>query len=356
MGAERLGVLWPYNLPAGVGLAAEGDGPDGSNTLLAGHPETDAIVIAFTNTFGLAMSWSSRFLMLLLAAAARPAAGQAPPAPDSAKAPPGAELLLPIGSFVLPGLGQYVQGAPLAGLGFSTTAVLGVAISQTGNPVTPALGGLPRKGDDQLANQGAHLTVTAGALSAYDAFRRAIPALQREGKYRFLPRDETVGDLLSAPFDVRFLSRWTTWLDLGYTAAVVGLVLGQRDDGVGYEPFRWRDAPFVTSLSFNAAVGEEAWFRGWLLPLFHQNLGKRFWVANGLQAAIFAGLHVPQAEEVAVAIGAWALYEGWLVRRNDWSIRESVFHHFWYDVAVVTATLLLDETPEIQLTFPAIRF
>jgi hypothetical protein len=32
-----------------------------------------------------------------------------------------------------------------------------------------------------------------------------------------------------------------------------------------------------------------------------------------------------------------------LTRRNGWSIRESIFHHFWYDVLVASATLLADE-------------
>lgn len=292
-----------------------------------------------------------------LALTVLPLGAQEPHRPDGGRAPWGAEFLIPFGSLIVPGLGQYLRGDVLPGLGFSAAAVAGAVVAGMGNPNTVAVGELPRDGQDQIANQGAHVSVTAGALSLYDAFRAAVPALQREGKYDFLATDERIGDLLWAPVDPRFLTRWTTWIELAYTAGVVGLVLSQRDDGVAYERYHGRDAAFITSLSLNAGVGEEALFRGWLFPLFHQNFGRRFWLANALQAGIFGGAHVPQAEEFAIAITAWALYEGWLVRRNDWSIRESIFHHFWYDIFVGTATLLVDEVNgQLRLTLPPVRF
>ncbi len=184
-----------------------------------------------------------------------------------------------------------------------------------------------------------------------------MPGLQSQGKYDFLVRRESVGDLLSAPFDHRFLQRWTTWVDLAQTVAVTALVLSERKSGVAYQPFRPHDAAWLTSASMNAAIGEEALFRGWLLPLLHQNTGRRFWLANGMQATLFGAAHLPDAEWFAAYIGAWAAWEGWVVRRNEWSIRESIFHHFWYDVAVITASLLTQERDrEVRITFPVISF
>lgn len=96
--------------------------------------------------------------------------------------------------------------------------------------------------------------------------------------------------------------------------------------------------------------------RGWLLPMLYQKAGQRFWLANATQAGIFGALH-PNAGAYAAVIAASALYDGWVTRRNDWSIRESIFKHFWYDVAVVAATFLADErTGRIQVTFPTIWF
>jgi hypothetical protein len=55
--------------------------------------------------------------------------------------------------------------------------------------------------------------------------------------------------------------------------------------------------------------------------------------------------------------GAWGLWQGWLVRHDDWSVREAVFNHFWYDFAVVTAAALADEKPaSVRIGFPTIRF
>jgi D-alanyl-D-alanine carboxypeptidase len=50
--ASRQAVLHAYNLPYGVLITAEGDGP-GVNTLAAFHKGSGLIIIAFTNVFGL---------------------------------------------------------------------------------------------------------------------------------------------------------------------------------------------------------------------------------------------------------------------------------------------------------------
>lgn len=261
---------------------------------------------------------------------------------------------MPFASIAVPGLGQYLQGGTMGGLGHTGTAVLAAVVATGGSPdpFPVSVSGFPRGADEQLRHQAAYVAVTTGMLSAWDSFQRSVPLLQAEGKYGFLPEDRASHlDLLAAPFDLRHLGRWTTWVHLGYTAAVAGLILDRRRSDIAYAPFRGHDAAFVTSLSMNAAVGEEALFRGWLLPVFTQSTGS-FWGANALQAGLFGLGHVDAAEEFAAAIGAWALYEGWLTRRNDWSLGESIFHHFWYDVAVLAATLLRDERAHLGLSLP----
>jgi membrane protease YdiL (CAAX protease family) len=300
------------------------------------------------------------FAVLVLCASAAPplTAQQGDTLVRSGEARRGSEFLTPLGSWFLPGLGQYIERAPLAGVAYSATALAGMAVSLSAGDVGwSGADPLPRDAGDQFAFQGMHVQQTAGFLSGWDAFSRAVPALQAQGRYDFLTTPESVGDLLTAPFDVRFLSRPTTWLHLAYTGVITAIVLGERNPGTEYEPFHPRDAAFLTAMSFNAGVGEEAAFRGWLMPVLYQNSGQRFWLSNTVQAGIFGGLHAATAREFAAVIGGWALYEGWLTRRNDWSIRESIFHHFWYDVAVVTAILLADERAgPMQLTFPTIRF
>jgi membrane protease YdiL (CAAX protease family) len=254
-------------------------------------------------------------------------------------------------------MGQYLQHAPAAGVAFTGTAVAGYALFLSGDQDAATATDLPRTPAGQRAFIGAGLATTAGALSAYDSFHRSLAALQGQGKYRFVTSHDPPGSLLLAPFDVRMLKRWTTWVDLAYTGAVtLILVSTETAPGKQYLPFRTRDGAFVTALSYDAGVGEEALFRGWLYPVLHQNLGGRVWLSNGLQAAIFGGLHVPQAKSFALVIATWAFYEGWLTRRNGWSVRESVFHHFWYDVAVGAATLATQEQATVTIVFPAVRF
>lgn len=271
---------------------------------------------------------------------------------DTARsAPRGAELLIPLSGLLVPGAGQYIHGAWGPGLGYTASAVGGYALyarEERGLDTRH----LPRDGDGQLATSGLFLASGASYLSAYDAFARGIRDLQREGKYRFLTGHAPVGDLLTAPFDPAFLGRWTTWAHLAWTGVIVAVVLDDREPGVAYRPLVARDVGFATALSLSAGIGEEAAFRGWLLPLLHQNTAERFWLSNALQAALFGAGHIGGAGRYSALIGGWALYEGWLTRRNGWSVRESIFHHFWYDLAVVTATFLTDRRVAVALSFP----
>lgn len=299
------------------------------------------------------------YTIVVSALLAAPLSAQEPvsdPEPAPARSGSGSEFLIPLGSLIVPGLGQYLNGASLHGVAYTGVALGGYLLSSVGDDTGETLDGPPHRAEDQLAQQAAHTALTSGFLSAWDSFHRAVPMKQTRGEYGFLGERETVGDLLTAPFDHRFLGRWTTWVDLAATAGVLAFALSGNDPKGPYHPFGVNDGAYVVSLSMNAGVGEEALFRGWLLPMLYQNLGGRFWLANGLQATMFGALH-PRASWFAMFITASAAWEGWLVRRNDWSIRESVFHHFWYDVAIVTAALLTDERgTEVRITFPVISF
>jgi Type II CAAX prenyl endopeptidase Rce1-like len=263
----------------------------------------------------------------------------------------GSDFWLPFASLFVPGTGQYATGSPLVGARFTTAAVAGYALYFTGDAAGAQLTDLPRMPAGQRALVGLELANVSGFLSAYDAFHRALPNLQREGKYTFMTAHESPGRVLLAPFDPHLLRRWTTWIDLAHTGIVTTIfVLSETKAGKRYAPFRLHDGAFATSLAFGAGTGEEAAFRGWLYPLLYQNLGRRAWLANGIQATIFGGLHVPQAGVFAADIAAWGFYEGWLTRRNGWSVRESVFHHFWYDAVVIAATLLTQGARSVTIS------
>jgi membrane protease YdiL (CAAX protease family) len=278
-----------------------------------------------------------------------------PVTPDSSRRPMlGSEFVLPLTGFVVPGLPQFAHRALLAGLGYLGTALTGYALadSSVGRLSEDTL---PWHGRDQIADLGFSVLMSASWFSPWDAFHRAVPRLQARGKYTFLPQRENIGSLLSAPFDFRFLRRKTTWVALGETAVITTLILSQREDGV--PPFRGQDLGYSAGVSMGAAVGEEAFFRGFLMPVLHQNTGRRFWLANGIQGSIFGGLHYDdEFPAVAAIIAVSSMYTGWVVRRNDWSLREAVFHHFWYDAFVFTAGFLSEKDRMFRITVPPIRF
>jgi membrane protease YdiL (CAAX protease family) len=269
--------------------------------------------------------------------------------PEQAPAPrkrKGSEFWLPMGSLFLPGLGQYVQGAPLAGLGFTATAAGGYTLgflaldSEEDDPGED----LPRSFSQQAAVFGFQLGADTGFVSAYDSFHRSLPALKERGRYGFLDVREPTGRLLLAPFEMGHLKRPRTLVPLALTAALAGiLVASERDEAKEFLPFRAHDGLFALGVSYNAGVSEEAYFRGYLFALLHQRLGRRFWLSNGLQALVFGAGHVSAGSPVPWPQMLFGYYQGIVTHKNRGSIRESIFQHFWYDVIVITATFLADE-------------
>jgi len=264
--------------------------------------------------------------------------------PDTTPHP--GRIWLALGSLFLPGLGQYAQGAPLAGGAFSGVALGGLLLYSGSDSSLIEGGALPLDNETRKAFLGAQVFQTAGELSAYDSFRRTTRTLQPFGRYRFLTKHEPVERLLTAPFDPTFLKRWTTWVGLAYTGTVA--LIDSHDPNRMKRSLTHQDVLFGGMVSLNAGIGEEALFRGWLYPMMYESFHQRFWLANGVQAGIFGTLH-PDAGWFAVMIAGWAFYQGWLTRHNAWSVRESIFQHFWYDVV---ATLVeMGDSRQVTLSF-----
>ena len=52
-----------------------------------------------------------------------------------------------------------------------------------------------------------------------------------------------------------------------------------------------------------------------------------------------SGRYTPMRSGSPRVIAGWAFYQGWLTRRNGWSVRESIFQHVWYDVMAILLEL-----------------
>jgi membrane protease YdiL (CAAX protease family) len=234
-------------------------------------------------------------------------------------------------SFV-PGLGHFYLGKPMAG-----TAILAAELGLITTSFSLAYEGK----DPELAMLGFLTSQDMLLYSLHDVYRGARRMRSEAGYAHPLP-DEGLFDHLTAIVDVRFLTRWTTLTVLSVPAALAAASLqdGQSMEG---ESIKYKFlTPFTISL--NASLGEEAFFRGFLFPELEHRIGTP--AAMALSAIAFGMLHYNPAYtdlEVALSLGTTTLfgaYMNWLVKRNDYSLRESIFIHFWWDMLLIGAQAL----------------
>lgn len=269
---------------------------------------------------------------------------------------PRSEFWRPLGSFFLPGLGQWAEGQSAYAGVYTGVAVAGTALVISGGH-SNFEGFADRSSEARRALIGQAFYSGAGGVSAYNDFRTAVTTHRSLGEYAFLPADkvETPGQLALAPFRMDYLLRWTTLLPLAILGAGVAVYGSKSSDG--FKNIRMSDSPVIGSISYNAGVGEEAAFRGWLLPMFHQKMGQRFWASNLSQAGVFAALHIQKDNYIPWPQLLLGSYLGWLAQYRDWEISEGIFIHAWWDVLALTALFAatgdIDEirTPTLQIPF-----
>jgi membrane protease YdiL (CAAX protease family) len=273
---------------------------------------------------------------------------------------PASVVLLPVVSVFIPGFGQLAHRDYLSGLAYSSAGISGLVLA-----TTASYDGKGSLDDFMFDAPGARrvfygfgLYQGAGFLSAWDAFHSSVPVQQdTRGRFKFLPKQkkESVADLLLAPFRLEHLKRPSTWIPLGALAGVSALGVSayrsDKDDtpGLRWHPYEPSDAFFTGALSMNAGVTEEALFRGYLFPLFHQWSGERAWVSNPAQSLLFASAHIGGVTNVPIAQALFGYYMGWVTQRNDWSLGQAVAIHFWWDVMAVSAALFTRHDVPISL-------
>jgi membrane protease YdiL (CAAX protease family) len=268
----------------------------------------------------------------------------------------GHEWLLPFGSVLVPGLGQWANGAVGDGFAFFGAAFVGALIAAYNEDASLTGDSFPRTRSAQVRELGLQLAGDAGLLSGYDSFKLSLPKLQVGGHYEFIEKPTPTSKAFAAPFRFGFLKNKRTWIVLTIPVAIVAAVaIDQR--GVETLPFKPHDAVYAAGVSYGAGVTEEAFFRGYLFPVFHELSHERAWVSNPVQALLFGLAHAGQVE-VPVFQTIAGLYWGWVVQKNDWDFQETIFQHFWWDAILITGALLLDDGGDtrLSLALPTIRF
>ncbi len=177
----------------------------------------------------------------------------------------------------------------------------------------------------QLLSQG------ASGFSVWHSFRSAVRSRQGRGQYAFLAKEETPLDLLAAPLHFEYLTRATTYVPLAVGAGLAAIILSSdAEDGYEKAAFRSSDAFFTTAYSLNAGTHEEAFFRGYLMPVMSEYWGSPF-LANLVQSSVFALAHIGSNPRPLPQFFL-GLHLGSVSQRRDWTLSEAVFIHTWWDI------------------------
>ncbi len=231
--------------------------------------------------------------------------------------------------------GQYGAGAAYSGWALSG---IGLTLALDSNPIEAFSFSAINETEERkrFVVLGSLMQLHSGFLSSYHSFRSAVRS--RGDEFDFLKVEETPLQLLAAPFKFTFLRRRTTAIPLMLPLLVLSLAettIGDEFSLTGSELF------LAGAFSMHAGVAEEAAFRGWLMPLLYHSTDSKFW-SNTLTAAIFAAGHIPSAKiPIGQFLTGW--YWGWLTQRNQWSLSESIFIHFWWDALLLITAFAINE-------------
>lgn len=264
----------------------------------------------------------------------------------------------PVSTFFVPGLAQFTNGQAEAGFVYAGvgTVGLGTAISALASVESLSdAADLGRLSDRQKAFVwGAQTYQTAGSLSTYHAFRSVVKQRQELGEFDFLKIEEHNGELMTAPFRFEFLARPSTFIPLGLLAG--GLIYYHNHEGSLSRPLTVSDGLFSAGASYNAGVGEEALFRGYLMMNLRESWGSDFW-SNTATATVFALAHLSDHNKYPWPQFIMGFYFGWMTQANSWTLAEGIFLHTWWDVLALSAAMAENTTSgAVWLPLAMIRF
>jgi hypothetical protein len=251
------------------------------------------------------------------------------------------DVLLPIGSFILPGLGQWTAGQFEYASAYTSIAAGGLLFSA--NASKDASGNEDQSSSFDTKDTayrksllGLQTFQAAGGFSLYHSFQTAVSLRKKRSRqYEFLSRADTPKELLLAPLQIEFLKRPSTWIPLSIGAIACVWLANHPSDDLQKDSFKKEDAMFTVGFSYNAGTHEEAVFRGWMMPVLRENWMSDAW-ANGVQASAFAAAHLgTNPIPITQLILGWHL--GKVTQNNTWSIQESIFIHTWWDIIAFAA-------------------
>lgn len=201
--------------------------------------------------------------------------------------------------------------------------------------------------NDAFANNSFVVAQNTYFYGMYAAYRDARNYNKNFG-YAYSMPQESFAELTQAPFEWKVIRKPEVWggilgsLSLG--SIISSLIdVGAKEDNA---PALSSDDSLFPLVAFSVGIGEEAFFRGVLMPEYTELLGPR----GGLIASslLFGVAHIPNGfllegkeRDRYFKIGipfitAMGAYMGWMVQKNN-SLKESTAVHSWYDFIVFLA-------------------
>lgn len=279
------------------------------------------------------------------------------------------------GLALIPGVGHFYLKQPAKGWAYllSTGALTaggllllleGDGVGEIGDPSDPNLDANDPIGFLMLA--AAQNTVM---YSVFDAYRTARLMRGNEG-YRLPVSEESLSDLLLAPFSPSVLKSPWVWAGTPLmVAAGVALSLAIsdselpdrnlfNDEEVNFLGRRYGRASglalgsaYFAGLFSPVGVGEEALFRGVLLPAISESFGVGWGLT--LSSLLFGAAHIGNfggASDYQYKTAAFAVpfitlggaYMGWVATKHEFTLARSVAIHFWYNFLLSTVDFVLD--------------
>jgi hypothetical protein len=260
----------------------------------------------------------------------------------AARADPAEPWLKGLASVVVPGVGQASNGdygdAALH-FGVFAVSVYGAIRYQDKSDYLDADQRYDEDNNREFINKttlrydyAARLVTDMALYSGYAAYR---DARERDNAgFRTPAPRESLTDLAVAPFSINYLSRPTTFIPLAIQALAL---YHYKDSKDAYGIYRANDVSerdlHVFNLTANemTAVGEEAFFRGFLNNEFSSRYGDN--VGLMTSSAIFGLAHTGQGQTANVLEATLAgAYLGWVHQKNGFEAGEGVALHYWINV------------------------
>jgi membrane protease YdiL (CAAX protease family) len=244
----------------------------------------------------------------------------------------------------VPGLPQFLNGQQEAGYVYSGAALLGAGVAVGSYVGSNANHSAPDDNDfhkfadwEKAYTWGSQVYQTAGSLSVYHTFRSTVEQRREKGDFKFLTSDEeTPNQLMLAPFKISYFAEPTAIIPLGLITGA--LIIYHNSGALGSYPVKLSDGAFTAGVAYNAGVGEESLFRGYLMMNLRQSWDSDFW-SLAATSTVFAAAHLSDENQVPWPQLVAGFYLGWLTERNHWTLSESVFVHTWWDVITIAGEI-----------------